>query len=236
MKYRLILFFLMLISSQTIKSQFTADISMMGGANSVSSGLYSEFSGGIRAVLSEWQFTAVTGVTFSNARENVFNALKIDVSKDFRVKEKPVTGHIFYQWKPFSAILHEHNAGIILHHRSNKFGYDIGLNTRIFKLPNAYAELNGYDQVSIWEPINLMYKITYYQPIDKKWDFKASVTNFDTFLIQQETNPMLITNFGYQLSGTSKLYMDLGYLQAGLMNIRVNYFGYFIRGGIQWRL
>lgn len=43
MKYRLILFFLMLISLQTIKSQFTADISMMGGANYVSSGLYSEF-------------------------------------------------------------------------------------------------------------------------------------------------------------------------------------------------
>ncbi len=236
MKYRLILFFLMLISLQTIKSQFTADISMMGGANYVSSGLYSEFSGGIRAVLSEWQFSAVTGVTFSNARENVFNALKIDVSKDLRIKEKPVTGHVFYQWQPFSAILHEHNAGIILYHRKNKFAYHVGLNTRVFKLTNVYAESNDYDQISIWEPINLMYKITYYQPIDEKWEFKASVTNFDTFLIQQETNPMLITNLGYQLSGTSKLYMDLGYLQAGLMNIRVNYFGYFIRGGIQWRL
>jgi hypothetical protein len=226
----------MLISLQTSKAQIIADISMLGGANYTSSGLYSDFAGGITAVISEWQFEARAGVTLSNERENVFNALKMDVSRDFSIKEKPVTGHVFYLWQPFTAILHEHNAGIIFHHRSNKFGYDIGLNTRIFKLPNAYAESNGYNQVSIWEPINLMYKLTYYQPIDKKWDFKALLTNFDTFLIQQETNPMLITNLSYQLSGTSKLYMDLGYLQAGLMNIRVNYFGYFIRGGIQWKL
>ncbi|MDD4427696.1 MAG: hypothetical protein PHG64_04810 [Paludibacter sp.] len=236
MKYRLVLFLLMLISLQTIKAQLTADISMLGGANYASSGLYSDFSGGITAVISEWQFAATAGVTFSNARENEFNALKMDVSRDFRIKEKPVTGHIFYQWHPFSAILQEHNAGIIFHHRSNKFSYDIGLNTRIFKLPNAYAESNGYDQVSIWEPINLMYKITYYHPFSDQWDFKASVTNFDTFLIQQETNPMLIANLGYQLSSKLKMYLDLGYLQAGLMNIRVNYFGYFIRGGIQWEL
>jgi hypothetical protein len=236
MKYRLILFFLMLISLQTLKAQITADISMLGGTNYASSGLYSDFAGGITAVVSEWQFEATAGVTLSNERENIFNALRMDVSRDFSIKEKSVTGHVFYQWKPFSAILHEHNAGIIFHYYSNKFSYDIGLNTRIFKLPNVYAELNDYDQTSLWEPINLMYRITYYHPFSDQWDFKASVTNFDAFLIQQETNPMLVTNLGYQFSATSKLYLDLGYLQAGLMNIRVNYFGYFIRGGIQWKL
>lgn len=236
MKYRLVLFFLMLISLQTSKAQIIADISMLGGANYTSSGLYSDFAGGITAVISEWQFEARAGVTLSNERENLFNELKMDVSRDFSIKEKPVTGHVFYLWQPFSAILHEHNAGIVFQHRSNKFSYDIGFNTRIFQLPNAYAESNDYTQVSIWEPINLMYKITYYHPFSDQWEFKTSVTNFDVFLIQQETNPMLITNLGYQLSTTSKLYLDLGYLQAGLMNIRVNYFGYFIRGGIQWKL
>ncbi len=236
MHYRLFFIFIILISTQTIKAQLTADISILGGSNYVSVGFYTDVAGEFSAKISKWQFTTTAGLTFSNANENVFNALKMDISRDFSINEKPVTGHVFYQWQPFSSILHEHNAGIILYHRKNKFAYHVGLNTRVFKLPNAYAESNSYDQVSIWEPINLMYKITYYQPIAEKWDFKASITNFDTFLIQQETNPMLITNFGYQLSGTSKLYMDLGYLQAGLMNIRVNYFGYFIRGGIQWRL
>lgn len=236
MHYRLFFIFIILISTRTIKAQLTADISILGGSNYVSAGFYTDVAGEFSAKISEWQFTTAAELTFSNANENVFNALKMDISRDFSIKEKPVTGHVFYQWRPFSAILHEHNAGIILYHRKNKFTYHVGLNTRVFKLPNAYVESNGYDQVSIWEPINLMYKITYHQPIDEKWDFKASITNFDAFLIQQETNPMLITNLGYQFSETSKMYIDLGYLQAGLMNIRVNYFGYFIRGGIQLKL
>ena len=234
MIYRL-LAILLLISVQA-RGQFTAGISVETGSNYVSSGIYSDVVGEISTRLSGWSIFTAAGLGFTAATENRFNALKLDISRDFNIKESPVTGHVFYQWRPFSAILHEHNAGIILHHRKHKFGYHVGLNTRIFKLPNVYAESNDYDQLSIWEPINLMYKITFYQPLSEKWDLKASVTNYDAFMIQQETNPMIVTNVGYQLSATSKIYLDLGYLQAGLMNIRVNYFGYFIRGGIQWEL
>jgi len=81
-----------------------------------------------------------------------------------------------------------------------------------------------------------LYKITYFQPLSEQSDLQVSVTNFDAFMIQQETNPMLITRVGYQTSTASKMYIDLGYLQAGLLNIRVNYFGYFVRGGFQWVL
>lgn len=217
-------------------AQFTAGVSVEGGGNYVSSGFYTDVSAEFSTKLSGWQVTTAAGLSFSDARDNTFNAIKVDVSSDFRINEIPLTGHVFYQWRPFSTILHEHNAGFIFHIMKNKFGYHVGLNTRYFKLPNAYVESNNYEHAGIWEPVNLMYKVTYHQPLTEKWDLKASVTNFDAFLIQQEMSPMLIANFAYKLSSTSKIHIDLGYLQAGLMNIRVNYFGCFIRGGIKWDL
>ncbi|MPN43310.1 hypothetical protein SDC9_190869 [bioreactor metagenome] len=81
-----------------------------------------------------------------------------------------------------------------------------------------------------------MYKFTYFAPFSEKIHFRASITNYDTFIIQQETNPMIIIKLDYQLSQSTKLNLGVGYLQSGLMNIRVNYFGYFIRGGVQWEL
>ena len=231
-----VLFFLLILISIQIKAQYSAGVSVEGGTNYASDGFYSDVTGEFSANIYDWQVATAAGISFSNASENIFNVLKLDVSRDFRINKIPLTGHVFYQWRPFSEILHEHNAGFIFHYLKNKFGYQLGLNTRFFKLPNKYAASNNYDHVSIWEPINLMYKITYHQPLAEKWDLRASVTNFDAFLIQQETNPMLITNVTYKISPTSIMYIDMGYLQAGLMNIRVNYFGYFIRGGIKWEL
>jgi hypothetical protein len=80
-----------------------------------------------------------------------------------------------------------------------------------------------------------MYKITYNQPINERLKANISVTNFDLLMIQQETNPFIITNIDYQLSSNTNIFTDLGYLQAGLFNMRVNYFGFFIRGGVQWK-
>ncbi|MDD4757002.1 MAG: hypothetical protein PHG29_13055 [Prolixibacteraceae bacterium] len=233
--FRIILFILIMISGH-LNAQFTAGISVEGGKNYVSSGFYSDVVGEISSSLCNWYLAVSAGLGFSEAKENFFNAIKMDVSRDFSINKRPLTGHAFYQWRPFSDLLHEHNAGIIFNFRSNKFGYLVGLNTRFFKLPNQYSETKGYNHVHIWEPINLLYKITYFQPLSEQWDLQVSVTNFDAFMIQQETNPMLITRVGYQTSTASKMYIDLGYLQAGLLNIRVNYFGYFMRGGFQWVL
>jgi hypothetical protein len=229
-------FLLFLFSIQVIKAQYSADLSVEGGSNYVSSGFYSDVSGEFSVKISDWRVTSAAGVSFSGFQENIFNALKMDVSKDFMLKKTALTGHVFYQWRPFSTILHEHNAGLVVHFLKKKFGYQLGINTRVFNLINQYSASNNYARTSIWEPFNLMYKISWQHQLAQKWDLNASVTNFDAFMIQQETNPMLIANVAYLLSPQTKIYFDAGYLQAGLMNIRVNYFGYFIRAGIQWQL
>ena len=64
----------------------------------------------------------------------------------------------------------------------------------------------------------------------------AVVTNYDLFLIQQETNPMANVRFDYRLSETLRLYSELWSKSAGLLNDQVNYFATFIRIGIQWKI
>ena len=148
MIFRIIFFILILISVHA-RSQYIADVSVEGGTNYVSSGFYTDVTGQFSANIYEWQIATAAGISFSNASENFFNAMKLDVSRDFRINEIPLTGHVFYQWRPFSEILHEHNAGIIFKYLKNKFGYHLGINTRFFKLTNKYASSNNYDNLSI---------------------------------------------------------------------------------------
>ena len=224
----------MLVTLQHLSAQFSSSVYVETGENYVSSGIYTDIYGSFSAKILQWKFEMASGITFSEARQNRFNALSFDVSKGFKLKEFAFTAKVFYQWKPFSERLHEQNAGLLLSFDKKKFSFETGLNTRIFNLTNELSSLNNYQHTAIWEPVNLMYKISYNYPFSEKFNFRASITNYDAFIIQQETNPMLITKLDYQLSQSTKLNLGVGYLQSGLMNIRVNYFGYFIRGGVQW--
>ncbi|MEA4935741.1 MAG: hypothetical protein VB102_03760 [Paludibacter sp.] len=221
---------------QKINAQLSSFIYVETGENYVSSGMYTDITGNISAKINRWELGITSGLTFSEARQDRFNALSIDLSRSFKLKELSFDGKLFYQWRPFSERLHEQNAGLLIAYKKNWFGLEMGLNTRIYYLTDRVISLNNYQQTTIWEPLNLMYKFTYFAPFSEKIHFRASITNYDTFIIQQETNPMIIIKLDYQLSQSTKLNLGVGYLQSGLMNIRVNYFGYFIRGGVQWEL
>ena len=233
---RYLIIIICIIIFQNIQSQTSTSIYLETGENYASSGLYTDINGSFSASIQHWQFEASAGITLTKTRENIFNALSLDLSRAFIIKEIPLSAKVFYQWKPFSERLHEQNAGFIFTYNIKSFGYQLGLNTRIFNLTNQQTDMYNYEQTVIWEPINLMYKITYTHPFSDKFDFRAAITNFDAFIIQQETNPMLITNLIYRISNSTRFNLGIGYLQSGLMNMRVNYFGYFIRGGVQWDL
>lgn len=233
---RYLFIIIMIVNLQHLGAQVSSSVYVETGENYVSSGIYTDIYGSFSARIHQWKIEMASGITFTEARQDRFNALSFDISKGFHLKEFAFTAKAFYQWKPFSERLHEHNAGLLLSFDKNRFSIETGLNTRIFKLTNELSTLNNYQHTAIWEPVNLMYKISYTYPLSEKFNLRASITNYDAFIIQQETNPMVITKLDYQLSKTTKLNMGVGYLQSGLMNIRVNYFGYFIRGGVQWDL
>lgn len=220
-------------------SQLTVNSYAELGTNNVSDGAYGNFSGQFSAKFGT--FTASTGalLSFTNANQAIFSAYKLSVVNEFQIFNKPVNIGAFYLWKPFSVDLRETNYGVLGSYRAKHFGYQLGLNTRIYSFSTAAKQnYNFPDSVSttIWEPINLMYKFTYYLKMSKKWNFEASVTNFDNYIVEQETNPMIRTKFSYKLNDKLLFYSDLGYQQAGLLNMRVNTFGVFLRGGVIWKI
>ncbi|OJV36910.1 MAG: hypothetical protein BGO29_01870 [Bacteroidales bacterium 36-12] len=233
MIYRLfVLILILIITTSKLYSQFEGKILVETGENYASSGIYGNVYGEIAYLSNDFKISTISGI---NINRNLFNALKINVSRDFIIKDKKFNGLLFYQWRPFSKRLHEQNLGLLFQFDLKRFEFDLGFNSRIYNLPYNYTRLNNYDKTIIWEAFNLMYKITYNQPINERLKANISVTNFDLLMIQQETNPFIITNIDYQLSSNTNIFTDLGYLQAGLFNMRVNYFGFFIRGGVQWK-
>jgi len=209
------------------------------GTTNVSAGAYGNFSGLLSAKFGAFSVSTGALVSVSNADLNVFSAYKLSVDNEFQLFKTPFRVSGFYLWKPFSVDLRETNAGVLVNYRTRHFGYDLGLNTRVYGYSEAAKRkynFLGSASTTIWEPVNWMYKLTYYLQFNPKTNFEACVTNFDTYMVEQETNPMIRTKINYELNNKLHFYSELGYQQAGLMNIRVNTFGVFLRGGVVWQL
>lgn len=213
------------------RSQMSVDLSFCSGSNYVSEGQYAKLSTQLSYKYLGWNFSLGAGTVFSHAREKKLDAVRVSLSKDFRIKGKQVTTHIFYQQSPFSVRLNDQTAGLLLNHKSRRWYFDLGANTRFYSFTKGYKATTNYTEKIIWEPVNVMYRLTWHKPIGNKFEINPSITNFDQFIIQQETNPFILIDFGYKFNEKSKMYFDAVYQQAGFFNIRVNYFGYYLRGG-----
>ncbi|MBW7889648.1 MAG: hypothetical protein H3C48_01175 [Chitinophagaceae bacterium] len=217
--------------SLVARSQMSADLSLTTGSNQVSLGQYGKLGGQFSYFYRGWNFSAGAGAVFSAAREKKLDAVRLSVSKDYVIKDKNITTVAFYQFAPFSARLNDHAAGLLFNHKSRRWYYDLGLNTRFYAFTQKYKGKAGYGENVLWEPVNVIYRLTWHKPIGDKFEINPSVTNFDQFIIQQETNPFVLADFQYKLNVKSKIYFDVAYQQSGFFNIRVNYFGYYLRGG-----
>lgn len=224
-----VLFMLFLSFALYAKSQLATEISLQGGEDYASFGYYGNINGAVSYQLKDWNFSTAAGINLSHAKDKIFNALKFDLLRSFKIKSIPFKGELFYQWKPYSERLYEHNMALVVHYNPKNFQFQLGHHTRLYHLPKNYVITHNYTDQDVWEAFNLIYKASYVQPINEQLKLKFSITNFDAFVIQQETNPMVILNTAYDLSSNSLLSFDLGYLQAGFFNMRVNYFGYFTR-------
>lgn len=217
--------------SLAARGQISVDLSITTGNNQVSWGQYGKFAGKFSFVYSGWNFSAGTGTVFSAVRGGRLDVVRLSVSKGYRIKDKDITTVAFYQFAPFSVRLNDHTAGFLFNHKSKRWYYDLGVNTRFYAFTQQYKVVTNYGENTLWEPFNVMYRLTWHKPIGEKFEINPSVTNFDQFIIQQETNPFILANFQYKFNEKSRIYFDAAYQQAGFFNIRVNYFGYYLRGG-----
>lgn len=236
---KLLLSLLLLLSTHFSYTQVFIDSYLESGTTAVSDGIYGKLSSRLKYSVHDFTFTTGGLLSVSNNREPFFSAFEIKASKDFQLLKLPLKIESFYLWKPFSSILSETTAGISAQLKLTHFSFLMGANTRCYYITSKGKEalqLPVTSTNSLWEPINAIYKMAYVFFPAQKWTSEIAITNIDEYLIEQETNPRICTKTTYDLNDKIKLYTDLSYIQTGLLNIRVNYFGVYLRGGILWKL
>ncbi len=187
-------------------------------------------------------YRAGTGflLSFSNHCNKRFTGWFINASGDFKIKKIPFEACVFYRINPFSEIMKEINWGILLGYGGDHFRLKLGNNFRLYKLNKSTIKEHGLSKdarTRIFEPRNLMYSFAYYiMPADHKWNASASIVNFDSFLIQQETNPMITGRFLYNVNSRLHVYWEIWYQSAGMFNLQANYFGFYFRTGLSWQI
>ena len=219
--------------------QVSFDSYLESGSNAVSQGIYGNFSAQISGRTGGLSATTGALLSFSNATDQVFSAYSLQVANDFKFGKLPMNISALFLWKPISNEMRETNFGLLAEYRARHFGYKFGLNTRIYSFTQAaISQYNFADSIhtSLWEPINVMYKFSYFTQFSPKLNFEVNITNYDRYFIQQETNPMILTNLTYHYNSNFQFYGELGYMQAGLLNMHVNYFGIYLRGGVIWKI
>lgn len=212
------------------------ELSFNSGRNQASAGQFAKITIQGGQCFSNWEFAAGMGFIFSKAQTQDLDALKVQASRFFSPSKYPFKVTAFYQWSPYSENFSVNNFGFILNRKLKKWELNLGANSMFISLFSNHNNSNSIAKRTLWEPFNLMYRFTFRQPIAKQIDLLATITDYDNFLIWQETNPFVMVGAEYKSSKQSKLFLDIAYQSAGLLNIRVNAYGYYVRLGYTYGL
>lgn len=171
---------------------------------------------------------------FSEWRETVSNGFKVDIGRDFNIKSLPIKASVFYLNKPISTQIYEWDLGLFLQKSTGNWNYGIGGHYREICIKPKYAA--DFSDTKITEGFNLLYLLRYNIPLKTNtWKLHATITDFDHFLLLQETNPMVFVGAHYLGFNTLNIFSEFWYRSAGLNNIQVQYYGYFFRLGAVWK-
>jgi hypothetical protein len=209
------------------------------GDNELSDGLYVQYSDFGHYEQKYWYAEAGFQVGILQPQSVFLNSLTITSGAKLPAGKNTINVGAGYIWTAFAPDLREVNwiafAGTSFTH----WKLTLGTNRRVYRLSKKASgeEANKDFKDSFIEEWNIMYSAGYrLKPPENKWNMLFTVTDFDNFLIQQESNPMINARFDYRLNESLNLYSELWYKSSGLLNIRVDYFGTFIRLGAIWQL
>ena len=175
--------------------------------------------------------------SFGGDRESNFGGYSLRYIRRFSLLRQSFAVSGSYLWIPFSTDLRETNWCIVLNYTLPHFRFALGNNYRTYRFRRSFmlSDEDATGNYRIIEPGNFMYSFQYrLNKEEKPWNLMFSVTNNDYFVIEQETNPLIILNGTYRFKENLTSFMDIGYKSAGLLCIKVDYFGYFLRLGMKW--
>lgn len=229
---------LLLCPVMNLKAQFYMEGQLDLGTSQISDGLYAQISYSGFFEKPRWGVQAGYQLGLLQPQDVIFNCwYGSSYGKLLLGKTRLILGGE-YLWTAISPDLRETNWIVFARTTFSHWQLGLGNNTRVYRLSHKAAKNDRVldPDSRITEAWNMMYNISYVlKPNENRWNLMATLTNYDRFLIQQETNPMLNLRFDYKLTEPLSLYSEVWYKCAGLLNARVNYFGTFIRIGIIWK-
>ncbi len=240
-KFIVLLFFFVFRWSVTdINAQILLEGQLDLGDNNISKGLYLQFSNFGYYEKTHWGAQAGYQLGLVQDQNVFFNSWYGSIYGKLPLNKIRIDLGGAYMWTAFSPDLREINwifftkTSFLEHYRLS-----LGINKRIYRLSHKAA--NNDNTVESESPVieewNLMYSAGFVlKPEENKWNIMFTVTDYDRFIIEQETNPMVNIRFDYKLSKPLSLYSELWYKSSGLLNIKVNYFGTYFRIGALWEL
>lgn len=242
MKNNLLVFILLFWALLFVNTQSYAQIKVAGyaetGKNQVSEGILVA-----AAILPSYEFHEFTfsgGLQFDiyNGSPNFVSGYLLKTAYELPLKHHKSEIEAFYVYNPFSDILYESNFGGMIKYHSHHFSYMIGTNFRTYGYSKqAIEDFALSENTKIHENFNVIYSLGYnLKPEEHDWNIGLVLTNFDDFIINQETNPVFFLKGNYKLNSKLEIFAEFWYKTAGAFNIRVNYFGYNIRTGLQWKI
>ncbi|MCX6262067.1 MAG: hypothetical protein NTY95_14760 [Bacteroidia bacterium] len=209
------------------------------GKNQVSKGLYSQISNIGCFEKTKWGIQAGYQFGLVQPQDVIFNSWYMNPYGKIKMGNILLDIGGEYLWTAISQDLRETNWIVSARTTLNHWKLGFGTSFRTYRLSRKAADdaFQFYSENRITEKWNMMYNATYVlKPYENRWNLSASFINYDHFIIQQENNPMFNLRFDYKISTPLSLYSELWYKPAGLMVIRVTYFGMFLRLGVLWKI
>lgn len=237
LKYLIILLSGIIVSAQ-LQAQVQFSTHIDAGENNVSDGLFIKTT-----ILGAYQLDKIKvkgGGQFDlkSASSNFFTGVTLIVSREFSIKEFQFEIQGLFMSNFFSDLAHEYDWGFLAYHERKHFTFKLGTEFRTYHITQkASEEYDIESDKNLHENWNIMYLAGYnVKPMDCKWNIGIAITNIDHFLINQDTNPMLFLQGKYRVTAPLTLYFEPWYQSAGSLNLSANYFGFFIRTGLIWKL
>lgn len=241
MKFKIpqyILLFVGIVFSQQISAQLTTSFITDIGQNNISEGLFISSAGLVKYKIQKTTIESACQFNILNNTNQIVPAFKGLVSHDFLIKKFPITVNAFFLFNNFSELLFEYNYGMLTHFKRNHFTYKLGTNFRTYAISKTAIETYQiHSDESFHENWNLMYAFVYsLNPKSDKYNLSLAISNFDYFIINQESNPMIYVNGVYNLNNQIQFLGEIWLKSSGAFNLSVNYFGFFVRTGILWKI
>ncbi len=167
-----------------------------------------------------------------------WTGLSLHLDQKLKVRDFPFELGAFFIYKPYSDLQYENNRGLLARTDYRHFQFMLGNAFRALRLTRqAREDFPESAGTVIRENWNLIYRVAYNLKMeDSPWNAGLAITNLDHFLMNQETNPMLLLYGNVEILSGLDLFAEFWYKQAGVFNITANYFGFFFRMGVLWEL